>query len=98
MPVARAYALDLMMTDAAIAHEIHIYPDAQHGFNFPEMKGWYNPADAHDAWDRTVAFLAKYLMTPSKLAPASGVIPARVSGAREESRIRDPSRGGHARG
>jgi dienelactone hydrolase len=66
VPVARAYALDLMMTDAGMAHEIHIYPDAQHGFNFPEMQAWYNPADAHDAWNRTVAFLAKYLTAPSK--------------------------------
>ncbi len=66
VPVARAYALDLAMTDAAVAHEVHIYPDAQHGFNFPEMQAWYNPADAHDAWNRTVAFLAKYLTTKSK--------------------------------
>ena len=66
VPVARAYALDLAMTDAAVAHEIHIYPDAQHGFNFPEMQAWYNPADAHDAWNRTVAFLAKYLTAPSR--------------------------------
>jgi len=66
VPVARAYALDLMMTRAGLAHEIHIYPDAQHGFNFPEMMGWYNPADAHDAWDHSVAFLAKYLNRSSK--------------------------------
>jgi dienelactone hydrolase len=61
VPVARADALDQMLTRAGRPHEVHIFPDAQHGFNFPGMRRWYNRSDAHDAWNRTLEFLGKYL-------------------------------------
>jgi carboxymethylenebutenolidase len=41
--------------------EIMIYPDAGHGFENPNNKDGYRPADAADAWKRTVAFLASTL-------------------------------------
>jgi carboxymethylenebutenolidase len=43
--------------------EIKIYDDAGHAFENPDNKNTpgYRPADAADAWQRTVAFLAEYL-------------------------------------
>jgi len=41
--------------------EIHIYPDAGHAFENPNNKTGYRPADAADAWQRTVAFLTETL-------------------------------------
>lgn len=41
--------------------DTHIYPDAGHAFENPNNKGGYRADDAKDAWDRTVAFLEKYL-------------------------------------
>ncbi|HUK24736.1 MAG TPA: dienelactone hydrolase family protein [Terriglobales bacterium] len=38
--------------------EIHIYPDAGHAFENPNNTAGYRAADAADAWQRTVAFLA----------------------------------------
>jgi carboxymethylenebutenolidase len=41
--------------------EIKIYPDAGHAFENPNNKAGYRPADAADAWKRTLAFLDKTL-------------------------------------
>jgi len=41
--------------------EIKIYPDAGHGFENPNNKDGYRPADAADAWKRIVDFLAATL-------------------------------------
>jgi carboxymethylenebutenolidase len=60
VPVANAYTLDKLMTEAKRPHEMHIYPDANHAFNFPGI-AWYEAADAQDAWRRTLAFLAEHL-------------------------------------
>jgi len=38
--------------------EIKIYPDAGHAFENPDNKDGYRAADAADAWQRTVSFLA----------------------------------------
>ncbi len=40
--------------------EIHIYPEAGHGFENP-VNASYRAADAADAWQRTVRFLADTL-------------------------------------
>jgi carboxymethylenebutenolidase len=37
--------------------EIKIYDDAGHAFENPNNKAGYKPADAKDAWERTLAFL-----------------------------------------
>jgi carboxymethylenebutenolidase len=60
VPVVRARRLDTLMSDAKRPHEIHIYPGANHAFNFP-IPVWYNAADAQDAWGRSLAFFAQYL-------------------------------------
>jgi carboxymethylenebutenolidase len=41
--------------------EIKIYDDAGHAFENPNNKDGYRPADAADAWQRTVGFLAANL-------------------------------------
>jgi len=41
--------------------ETKIYADAGHAFENPSNKGGYREADAKDAWDRTVSFLAAKL-------------------------------------
>ncbi len=41
--------------------DVKIYPDAGHAFENPNNKGGYREADTRDAWNRTVAFLQKYL-------------------------------------
>jgi dienelactone hydrolase len=60
VPVAEAHELDALMTRAKVAHQIHIYPGANHAFNF-QIPLWYNAADAQDAWQRSLTFLAEYL-------------------------------------
>jgi carboxymethylenebutenolidase len=41
--------------------DVTIYPDAGHAFQNPDNKNGYRPADAADAWNRTVEFLAANL-------------------------------------
>lgn len=41
--------------------EVTIYPDAGHAFENPNNKEGYRPADAADAWEKTVKFLAANL-------------------------------------
>jgi carboxymethylenebutenolidase len=41
--------------------DVTIYPDAGHAFENPNNKDGYRPADAADAWKRTVDFLATAL-------------------------------------
>jgi carboxymethylenebutenolidase len=41
--------------------EVKIYDDAGHAFENPSNKGGYRPADAADAWNLTVDFLASRL-------------------------------------
>lgn len=41
--------------------DITIYPDAGHAFENPNNKDGYRPADAADAWSKTVNFLASTL-------------------------------------
>jgi carboxymethylenebutenolidase len=41
--------------------DIHIYPDAGHGFENPINGAGFRPDDTADAWKRTVAFLAATL-------------------------------------
>ena len=39
--------------DASIEHEVHVYPEADHGFHC-DQRGTYHEASAHDAWGRTL--------------------------------------------
>jgi carboxymethylenebutenolidase len=57
VPVNFATDLDGLLTKNQRPHEIKIYDDAGHGFNFqsPPTK------DTKDAWEHTLTFLHKYL-------------------------------------
>jgi carboxymethylenebutenolidase len=57
IPLAEATSLDTLLTNAGRPHEIHIYPQAEHGFNFRRTGVWYDEEDADDAWNRTLKFL-----------------------------------------
>ncbi len=41
--------------------DVHLYPDAGHGFENPNNTAGYRKEDAEDAWKRTVEFLAATL-------------------------------------
>ncbi len=56
--VSQAHDFDSLLTKAGRPHEMKIYPDANHAFNF-RVPGFYN--DAADAWQLTLKFLAQYL-------------------------------------
>lgn len=58
--VSQARDFDSLLTRAGRPHEMKIYPDANHAFNF-RVPGFYNEADADDAWQLTLKFLAQYL-------------------------------------
>jgi carboxymethylenebutenolidase len=44
------------LDDLGIQNEIHIYPDAQHGFANPSGQR-YAPEETKDAWEKTLSFL-----------------------------------------
>src|SRR5262249_13497229 len=69
VPVLQAHQLDSLMSGAKRPHEIHIYPGANHAFNF-QIPVWYNAADARDAWERSLNFFAQYLGGKSAAAGA----------------------------
>ncbi|HEX3127052.1 MAG TPA: dienelactone hydrolase family protein, partial [Thermoanaerobaculia bacterium] len=60
IPVASVKEFEKTLKDLGKWVEIHIYDDANHAFANPSG-GNYNEAAAKDAWQRTVAFLAKNL-------------------------------------
>jgi carboxymethylenebutenolidase len=48
------------MTAAGVDFTDHVYPDAGHAF-FNDAGPRYHPAEAADAWTRTLAFLSDTL-------------------------------------
>ncbi len=60
IPVAGVRAFEAAMKELGKPVEIHVYDDANHAFANPSG-GNYNEAAAKDAWQRTIAFLAKNL-------------------------------------
>jgi carboxymethylenebutenolidase len=57
IPVEEAHKLERLLQQQHAPYEIKIYPGQEHGFDGPEG----DPAVARDAWQRTLAFLDKYL-------------------------------------
>lgn len=57
----QAQELDQTLTDAGRPHQLKLYPEAQHAFNFEDSGVAYNANDAQDAWTVTLDFLAQYL-------------------------------------
>ena len=57
IPVESVHAFEAALKQMDKKVEIHIYPDAGHGFENPNNKDGYRAADTADAWQHTVAFL-----------------------------------------
>ena len=61
IPVADVNKFESQLKATGKTAEIHIFPDAGHGFENPNNKQGYRTDDAAQAWKLTVNFLAKYL-------------------------------------
>ncbi len=56
-----AHKFEASMKQLGKKIDVKIYDDAGHAFENPNNKDGYRPADAADAWKRTVSFLAENL-------------------------------------
>jgi dienelactone hydrolase len=63
----QAQELDRILTEAGRPHQLKLYPEAEHAFNF-EGSNAYNAGDTQDAWTVTLDFLAQYLKESSPTA------------------------------
>jgi carboxymethylenebutenolidase len=61
IPVADVNKFEAQLKALGKTAEIHIFPDAGHGFENPNNKQGYRADDAAQAWKLTVDFLAKNL-------------------------------------
>jgi len=61
IPVADVQKFESQLKALGKTVDIHIFPDAGHGFENPNNKQGYRAEDAAQAWKLTVTFLAKYL-------------------------------------
>src|SRR5271169_1602218 len=61
IPVADVNKFETQLKGLGKAAEIHIFPDAGHGFENPGNKQGYRAEDAAQAWKLTLDFLAKNL-------------------------------------
>ena len=56
----QAQELDQILTAAARPHQLKLYPEAEHAFNFEDSNA-YDANDTQAAWTVTLDFLAQYL-------------------------------------
>ena len=63
IPLSEATDLDKLLTSYGRPHEIHIYPDAGHGFNFHGNGVSYDRDAASDAWTRALEFLDRTFLS-----------------------------------
>jgi carboxymethylenebutenolidase len=61
--VRGSYSVELedLIADHGGEHEVHVYPEVGHGFNFHEARG-FDAAASKDAWARTLAFFEAHLL------------------------------------
>ncbi len=60
IPQEAVAALDESLQAHGVAHSVHYYPYADHGF-FCDARATYHPRAAQDAWHRTMWFFGKHL-------------------------------------
>jgi carboxymethylenebutenolidase len=60
IPVESVNAFEQALNETGIANEIYIYPGVGHAFANPSGDN-YAPAETADAWEKTLAFLKKYV-------------------------------------
>jgi len=61
IPMAQVHEFVTALGEAKVKHEFHTYPGAGHAFANPSGGSRYKPDAANDAWQKTLAFLAKHL-------------------------------------
>jgi carboxymethylenebutenolidase len=61
IPVEDVQKFETQLKSLGKKVEIHIYPDAGHGFENPNNKEGYREADAKDAWNNTLKWLGQNL-------------------------------------
>jgi carboxymethylenebutenolidase len=60
IPVEKVNEFKATLDEVGVPNEIYIYKGVGHAFANPSGEN-YAPAETRDAWDKTVAFLKKYL-------------------------------------
>ncbi|MBW2230304.1 MAG: dienelactone hydrolase family protein [Deltaproteobacteria bacterium] len=60
IPIDQVDAIRRALEDAATRHDVHVYADADHGFNCDQRATWHE-ASSKDAWARTVALFNEEL-------------------------------------
>jgi carboxymethylenebutenolidase len=60
IPVESVNAFEQALNETGITNEIYIYPGVGHAFANPSGDN-YAPAETVDAWEKTLAFLKKYM-------------------------------------
>jgi carboxymethylenebutenolidase len=60
IPSEQVEAIRKALVDAGVEHEIHVYPEADHGFHC-DQRASYHEASARDAWQRTLGLFAETL-------------------------------------
>jgi carboxymethylenebutenolidase len=59
IPLDQVEKMRAALKQAGSPSDIHVYPDAQHGFH-ADYRPSYSEADAKDAWNRLMAWFRKY--------------------------------------
>ena len=59
IPPDEVERVEAALTAAGMPHQVHVYPEADHGFFCDARPAVYDEASATDAWRRTLAFLAE---------------------------------------
>jgi carboxymethylenebutenolidase len=54
-------ALETVLAEAQIPHDIKIYPGARHSFFNDTVPATYNAEAAQDSWERVKAFFKEYV-------------------------------------
>lgn len=59
IPADEVERVEAALAGAGVPHQVHVYPEADHGFFCDARPAVYDPASAADAWQRTLTFLAE---------------------------------------
>jgi carboxymethylenebutenolidase len=60
IPIDQVEAIRKALRDAKVRHEVHVYPEADHGFHC-DQRASYHAASAKDAWQKTLQLFREEL-------------------------------------
>lgn len=63
IPIEAVHAFEVEMDRQHVPHEVHVYPGASHAFFNDTRPQIYQAAAAQSAWQKTLAWFRKYLVT-----------------------------------